>query len=69
MYVLMYCPTCKRQARVGLLNAASREKLRAEIESGSPIQVMHTTADSDHIWTLSAKEAADLGERMKQGLV
>jgi hypothetical protein len=69
MYLLMYCPTCKKQARVGVLNATSREKLTPEIESGAPIQVMHTDAEGDHIWTLSAKEAAELGKRMKQGLV
>jgi hypothetical protein len=69
MNVRMYCPTCKKQVRVGLLNAPSREKLKAEIASGAPIQVMHTDADSDHIWTLSAEEAADLGKRMQQGLV
>ncbi len=69
MNVRMYCPTCKKQVRVGLLNAPSREKLKAEIESGAPIQVMHTDADGDHIWTLSAAEAAGLGKRMKQGLV
>lgn len=69
MNVLMYCPTCKKQVRVGLLNAASREKLKAVIESGAPIQVMHTDAEGEHIWTLSADEAADLAKRMKQGLV
>jgi len=35
-YLMMYCPTGKKQERVGLLNAASREKLKAEIESGAP---------------------------------
>jgi hypothetical protein len=69
MNVLMYCPTCKKQARVGLLNATSREKLKVEIESGAPIHVMHTDTEGDHIWTLSAKEAADLGKRIEQGLV
>jgi hypothetical protein len=69
MYMLMYCPTCKKQARVGLLNATSREKLKAEVESGAPIQVMHTDAEGDHIWTLGAKEASELDRRMKQGLV
>ena len=65
----MYCPTCKKQARVGLLNATSREKLKAEVESGTPIQVIHSDTEGDHIWTLSAEEAADLGKRMKQGRV
>lgn len=69
MNVLMYCPTCKKQVRVGLLNAPTREKLKSEIESGAPVHVMHTDADGDHIWTLSAEETADLGKRMKQGLV
>jgi hypothetical protein len=69
MHVLMCRPTCKKQARVWLLNAASREKLKSEIESGAPIQMMHTDAEGRHIWTLSAKVAAELGKRIKQGLV
>jgi len=69
MNVLMYCPTCKKQARVALLNAATREKLRAEIESGTAIQVIHSDTEGDHIWTLSTEEAADLARKMKQGLV
>ena len=56
MNVLMYCPTCKKQARVALLNAATREKLRAEIESGTAIQVIHSDTEGDHIWTLSTEE-------------
>ena len=69
MNVRMYCPTCKKQARVGLLNATSRERLKEEIESGVPIQAMHTDSEGDHIWTLSAKEAADLGKKIEQGVV
>ena len=67
MGVLSYCPACKKQVTVTPL--VSREALKSPVNANVLIQVMHRGAESDHIWTLNARETANLRKKTAEGLV
>jgi hypothetical protein len=67
MGVLSYCPACKKQVTVTPL--VSREALKSPVNANALIQVMHRGAESDHIWTLNARETANLRKKTAEGLV
>jgi hypothetical protein len=65
MTLQAYCPQCEKT--ISVMTMMNDADVKAALDAGAKVRVMHVSPAGDHIWSLSKQECEKLRDTLPRG--